>query len=134
MAAEDHRWRTAVSAARSATIHESPGLEHLDGERRAIDAGSLRGRALVRAFKPTRPVKCSAAVPNARPPDEECASTVSSAPEQDLDLARLAIAKGEVGHAAHHLPGVVALDPKRAHGGRRCRSPTSSSKPFSIAR
>jgi tetratricopeptide (TPR) repeat protein len=59
-------------------------------------------------------VKCSAAVPNARPPDEECTSTISPTPEQDLDLARLAIAKGEVRHAAHHLAGVVALDPKRA--------------------
>ena len=59
-------------------------------------------------------MKCSAAVPNARPPDKECASTISPTPEQDLDLARLAIAKGEVGHAAHHLVSVVALDPKRA--------------------
>ncbi len=53
-------------------------------------------------------------MPNARPPDEECASTISPTPEQDLDLARLAIAKGEVRHGAHHLAGVVALDPKRA--------------------
>jgi tetratricopeptide (TPR) repeat protein len=46
-------------------------------------------------------------------PPDECASVVSPTPAQDLDLARQAIKKGEIHHAAHHLACVVALDPKR---------------------